>query len=205
MHNIMTGRLGDAAFNNGAARSMFQLRHEIFYEKLQWEVNSINGLEYDEFDDADAVYVAARSYVNRNVEGCWRLRPTTTPYMLKDTFPQLLGGGKAPVADDIWEISRFAVTNTPYLDTRYGFGEISKDIIAATVDFALENQISSYVMVTSVSVERMTRKLGYQPVRMGPPQRIGRVSAVAVEIPIDENTCALASEHNLLRLAQEAA
>ena len=205
MHTILTGRMGQAPFINGVARSMFELRHEVFYEKLQWDVTSNDGLEYDEFDDAHAVYVAARSYISRSVEGCWRLRPTTQPYMLKDTFPQLLNGKSAPEREDVWEISRFAVTNTPYLDSRYGFGEVSKDIIVATVDFALKNSISSYVMVTSVSVERMTRRLGYRPVRLGAPLRIGRVNTIAVEIPIDAHTIALAAEHKQARQSQEAA
>lgn len=205
MHSILTGRLGEVPFINGVARSMFELRHEIFHDKLQWEVNSIDGLEYDEFDDAHAVYIAARSYTSRSVDGCWRLRPTLEPNMLRDTFPQLLDGRPAPCSPNVWEISRFAVNNTPYLDTRYGFGEVSKDIIAATVDFALDNDISSYVMVTSVSVERMTKKLGYRMHRLGAAQRIGRVAAIAVEIPIDAHTCHLATEHKQKRLAQEAA
>jgi len=43
------------------------------------------------------------------VVGCWRLLPTTGPYMLKDIFSHLLWGKPAPEQPDVWEISRFAI------------------------------------------------------------------------------------------------
>ena len=53
--------------------------------------------------------------------GGWRLRPTTLPYMMKDVFPQLLGGTPAPVRPDIWEISRFAVDEERADQPGFGF------------------------------------------------------------------------------------
>lgn len=205
MYQIITGRLSEPGLGQGLADSMFTLRHQIFYERLQWDVRSENGREIDEFDDDHSVYVVASDLASHTAMGCWRLRPTTSPYMLRCTFPELMEDERPPVDDQTWEISRFAVHQSPYEDSRYGFSEISQDIIASTVDFALVNDIDRYVMVTSVAVERMTRRLGYQPVRLGPPRRIGRVLCVALEIPVDEVTQRVAALHRLHNLYREAA
>lgn len=187
------------------AESMYRLRHKVFKEKLDWDVPSHDGLEYDEFDDADAVYVIARCNASGEVIGCCRLRPTHRPYMLKDTFPMLLEGEPAPEVPNAWEISRLAVINTPYADARFGIGDISQDLITDSVDFATAEHIARYVVVTSVSLERMTRHIGYRPERMGPPTRIGRVRTIAIQFPIDDNTRRVASLRKLSRLDQVAA
>src|SRR5215469_5126406 len=87
---------------------MFRLRHEVFKERLDWEVGTSAGKERDMFDDLDPVYIVCEH--QGEVLGSWRLLPTTGPYMLKDVFPELLYGRQAPQAPDVWEISRFAVS-----------------------------------------------------------------------------------------------
>src|ERR1700716_3981750 len=91
---------------NRRLEGMFRLRHEVFKERLAWEVGSQNGRERDMFDDLDPVYIVCEE--GNDVLGSWRLLPTTKPYMLKDVFPELLYGMPAPEAPDVWEISRFA-------------------------------------------------------------------------------------------------
>ena len=67
---------------------MFKLRHEVFKERLDWEVGSQAGKERDMFDDLDPVYIVCEH--QGEVLGSWRLLQTTRPYMLKDVFPELL-------------------------------------------------------------------------------------------------------------------
>lgn len=205
MYEILVGRLADLEKKPGLAESMFRLRHKVFFETLQWDVPSIDGMEIDDYDDEESVYVLSKRYGSNDVEGCIRLRPTTSRYMLKDTFPMLLGGEPAPEQENIWEISRFAVVNTPYADARYGFGDISRDIITEIVDFASDNGIDGYVTVTSTGVERITGKLGYRTHRLSPPTRIGRVRTVALDIPIDDNTRQCADLHRIRKIHQAAA
>ena len=89
--------------------AMFRLRYEVFHEKLGWEVQVTNGMERDHFDDLpDVTYIMGKGE-GGTVDACWRLLPSTGPYMLKDTFPELLHGQPAPQAADVWELSRFAV------------------------------------------------------------------------------------------------
>lgn len=70
---------------------LLSYRHQVFIERLGWELDSIDGLERDQFDRPDTVYVVSRDE-NGTVTGCARLLPTTQPYLLGDVFPQLLNG-----------------------------------------------------------------------------------------------------------------
>lgn len=188
MHNVVVGTLKESGFAREFANPMFRLRYSIFYERLQWDVSVIDGMERDEYDDSNAVYILVKNPENSLLAGCWRLRPTSTPYMLRDTFGNLLGKEPAPADSHVWEISRFACTNTPYAAPSYSFSDISLELIRASVRLAVERQISRYVMVTSVGVERMLRRLGLVVQRFSPPQRIGRVQTVACWVDIDEHT-----------------
>ena len=87
---------------------MYCLRHRVFKERLGWSVTSIEGREHDKYDDLRPVYLLCRNE-HDEVEGCWRLLPTTGPYLLKDVFGELLHGHPAPQDTRIWEISRFAI------------------------------------------------------------------------------------------------
>ena len=50
-----------------AVAGMYRLRHEVFHERLGWEVTDDNGMEHDEFDRADPVYVWQKEMKMR----CW--------------------------------------------------------------------------------------------------------------------------------------
>ena len=43
-------------------------------------------------------YMMIREPGPGTLRGCWRLLPTEGPYMLKDSFPELLHGAEAPDA-----------------------------------------------------------------------------------------------------------
>ena len=73
---------------------MFALRHRVFRERLGWDVNSVAGREHDLYDDLHPVYLVCRD--DKQTVGCWRLLPTTGPYMLKDVFSDLLHGHPLP-------------------------------------------------------------------------------------------------------------
>src|SRR5687768_18329785 len=83
----MLAQHGNGSLDQRAVLGMYRLRHEVFHDRLGWEVTTDNGMEHDEFDHADPVYVLAKGDEGE-VLGCWRLLPTTGPNMLKDTFPQ---------------------------------------------------------------------------------------------------------------------
>jgi len=157
---------------------MFRLRHEVFKERLDWEVGSQGGRERDMFDDLDPVYIVCEE--DGDVLGSWRLLPTTKPYMLKDVFPELLYGMPAPEAPDVWEISRFAVSKRVCGNDSLGtIKTVTNLLLEQLFDFAARRDISRIVAVADVRFERILKRAGLLTFRYGPPMQIGVTRAVS--------------------------
>lgn len=164
---------------------MHRLRAKIFRERMGWEVSLLGGMEIDGYDALEPHYMVI-SDDESGVRGCWRLLPTEGPYMLKDTFPQLLHGQAAPEMQDVWELSRFAIeTDGPQ---GFGFAGLALDAMREIVIFGDRMGITHYVTVTTTAIERLLRKTGIAITRYGPPIRIGVENAVALDIDIGAQT-----------------
>ena len=164
-----------------------QLRHEVFKERLGWEVNSDEGLEKDNFDELDVSHILLTDNW-QNVIGCWRALPTTSEYMLKDVFPQLLRGEQAPEQSDVWEISRFAITKSNKNADKQMLKTATKELINSFFSFASTKNIKSYVLVTTVACERILRLSGVKTRRLGDKQamQVGIERSVALWIDVPE-------------------
>ena len=88
---------------------MFRIRAKVFHERLKWDVNVVDGLEKDHFDQENPLYLISVDEVSGNVRGSLRLLPTTGPNMLRDVFPILLPPGEVVESATIWESSRFSM------------------------------------------------------------------------------------------------
>lgn len=170
------------------SEGMHRLRFDIFSKKLGWDVNVVDGMERDCFDEVPEVeYMLAKSPTG-SVDACWRLLPTLGPNMLRDVFPELLHGQNAPAAADCWELSRFAVATDRAGTSNASVGPVSLALMAKSIAFAQERNIARYVTVTTPVMERMLKHAGLHISRMGPPIRIGVAAAVACTIELDEKT-----------------
>ncbi len=117
-------------------------------------------MERDFYDELDPTYMVAYEQ-DSEVAGCWRLLPTTGPYMLKDTFPQLLRGESAPQDPAVWELSRFAVQpRDESSKAQASLNGVTFSMLRAAYDFAVHHRIRSYVTVTSVALERLMVRAG---------------------------------------------
>lgn len=164
---------------------MHRLRARVFKGRMGWEVPILAGMEIDGYDALDPHYMVIRGPEER-VGGCWRLLPTEGPYMLKDTFPELLHGQCAPEDKHIWELSRFAIeTQGPQ---GFGFAGLALEAMKHVVAFGDQHSIQAYVTVTTTAIERLLRRAGIVITRYGPPIRIGVENAVALYIDIGEET-----------------
>jgi acyl homoserine lactone synthase len=166
---------------------MHTLRAKVFQGRLGWEVPVLSGMEIDGYDALEPHYMMMREPNAGILRGCWRLLPTEGPYMLKDSFPQLLHGQAAPCDEHIWELSRFAIETGG--SDHFGFSEITMESIAAIIRYGHERGIERYVTVTTVAIERLLRRAGVATSRLGPPLTIGIERAVALYVDI-EPTCA---------------
>jgi acyl homoserine lactone synthase len=157
---------------------MFKLRHEVFKERLQWDVGSVAGRERDMFDDLDPVYIVCEQ--DGEVLGSWRLLPTTGPYMLRDVFPELLHGQAAPSAPDVWEISRFAVSKRVVGNESLGtIRNVTQMLLDQLFTFAARKNLSRIIAVCDVRFERILKRSGLMTNRFGPTLPIGVTEAVA--------------------------
>ncbi|MGZ3457849.1 MAG: acyl-homoserine-lactone synthase [Archangium sp.] len=188
MSRVLIGRASDPHMKPELLDGMFRLRHRVFREILGWDVESRDGRERDRFDELDPVYVVAYDEAPQEVVGCWRLLPTTRPYMLKDVFPQLLRGEPAPCDARIWEVSRFATAPGVQSGSQANVGPVAVGMIWKAVEFALQNDVHSWVTATSVALERHLRVAGIPIKRMGNGQaeRLGRVSSAGCWIDLGE-------------------
>jgi acyl homoserine lactone synthase len=169
---------------------MHTLRAKVFQGRLGWEVPVLSGMEIDAYDALDPHYMLMREpgagAKAGILRGCWRLLPTEGPYMLKDSFPQLLLGQPAPCDEHIWELSRFAIETGG--SGHFGFSEMTMESISAIIRYGHERGIERYVTVTTTAIERLLRRAGVVTERLGPPVVIGIETAVALYVDI-EPTC----------------
>lgn len=188
MNNVTIDYANSNNLSSHLIQSMFHLREQVFKGRLGWDVTSIDGKERDEFDDLNPVYMLS-SNVHQQLEGCWRLLPTLGPYMLKDVFPQLLRGEKLPEDEHIWELSRLAVhTQSEHFRLKANLNEVTFDMFRNVYDFAVQNNIKRYVVVTSAAIERLLRHVGIPTQRFGDGKltKIGKVMSVCVWVDINE-------------------
>ena len=169
------------AFASKELWEMHTLRAKVFRGRLGWEVPVLSGMEIDGYDALEPRYMLMRD--GETLRGCWRLLPTEGPYMLKDSFPELLDGQEAPSDPHIWELSRFALETDGAAG--YGFSEMTMESIEAIIRHAHERALSRYVTVTTVAIERMLRRAGVVITRIGAPRRVGIETAVALYVEIE--------------------
>lgn len=156
-------------------------RREVFINQLGWELSTVNGMELDEFDGPNAVYVCSHDD-DGQVSGVARLLPTTAPYLMEKVFPQLWGGKQLPRDPKIWELSRFAAASP------YPSGAIEHQASAQHASELLRNVMrvgsmlgaQTLVTVSPVGMERLLRLNGFQASRAGRPAMVDSNVLVAL-------------------------
>lgn len=149
-------------------------RHKVFVEKLGWQLKCEYGLEYDQFDRDDTIYVVAKNDDDQIV-GTARLLPTSRPYLLGEVFPQLLNGQLPPCSDDIWELSRFAAVDFDSKATS-ALGQFSSetaiDLLKQSMETASRVGARRVITVSPLGIERLLRRAGFEAARAGPPMKV---------------------------------
>lgn len=170
--------------------SMFELRHREFKERLGWDVRSVNGLERDEFDDLDPVYLIEES--DGVVGGSVRLLPTTGPNMLRDVFSQLAEPDSVPASERIWECSRFVVDGDR-LDIQSGVLAKCR-VQVACYEFARLLGLDALVAVYSRRMHAALVHAGCEIRRIGRPRLVGKEVAMVGLLPTTTRNLELARD-----------
>jgi acyl homoserine lactone synthase len=166
-------------------------RHEIFVRNLGWSLPSWGeeGIELDEFDGTDALYVIALRE-DETVCGTARLLPTTRPYLLEALFPDLVPAlpRRSPAAPrrslSVWELSRFAVSPEAALVTRTTT-RLSAAVFAESVHVARAAGAKIVVGAVSRALERLLRVLGLRIERLGADRMLEGEVVVPCALEID--------------------
>lgn len=153
--------------------SFLSLRKKVFIERMSWELHQCDGIEFEQYDTVETVYVVAHR--GRKALGGARLRRTdhilgsgrlVYSYMIRDAslglLPQLpsnLCSCKPPVASDIWELTRLA---------SIGDHSISRSVLQAANRFLFEKKATSCLFLGPPAFLRIARSMGWRPEAMGP-------------------------------------
>ncbi|TCL73496.1 acyl-homoserine-lactone synthase [Rhizobium sp. BK251] len=170
-----------------AMDDMFRLRKRVFNDLLKWDVNVQDEWEIDDYDRSNPLYVLSYSPQTGRLRGALRLLPTNGPNMLDDTFPILLGDHPKIRNPSIWESSRFCID--PEISQDRSSNQVTvaaAELMCGVGELGLSSGVSHIVTVTDVFLERMFRRMGCPGERIGEPQRIGSVYAVAIAWEVNE-------------------
>lgn len=150
---------------------MGHYRREVFINQLGWELNTTHGMEIDEFDGPEAVYVCSHDE-DGNVNGVARLLPTTGPYLMEKVFPQLWAGNEMPCDPKIWELSRFAMVDqakSTAVSLRQASSAAATTLLRQVIRAADANSAKSLITVSPVAMERLLRLNGFDVRRASVP------------------------------------
>ena len=150
-----------------------RLRKEVFIDRLDWPLYEIEGMEFEQYDTVNAVYVIA--HAGKEVLGGARLLRTTQnvgmgritySYMIRDACRDILPGLPADLCADepptdpfIWELTRLATLTGP---------EITSMILKKTNVFLKSEGAKSCLFLASPTFMRLAEKLGFLPIALGP-------------------------------------
>jgi len=163
----------------------FRTRHDIFVVERGWHaVARPDGLEKDQFDTDDAVYILGIE--NKRVYAGARLVPTVKPHLLSEVFPHLATTRGVPRDPGVFEWTRIFATK----DKREGrnAGRTVGTVICGMLEFCLEEGIYALSGVIDVWWLPRFHDMGWTVKPLGLPELVEKDWVVAVVMPIDEKT-----------------
>lgn len=175
------------ALPQGCYGKLATYRHKVFVERLGWQLDTPPGIEQDQFDRPDTLYVIAHEEDGR-ITGCARLLPTNQPYLLGEIFPTLLNGLEPPCTTEVWELSRFAAVDFDAQHTS-PLGQFSSPIAVGLLREAIAcagaQGARQLITVSPLGVERLLHRAGFSARRAGPPviDESGPIIACLIDIP----------------------
>lgn len=160
---------------------IYQLRHQVFKEKLKWDVKTIDGdKEIDHFDTLDNIYYVI-VIQNEKLLGCIRLLPTTNDYMIEKVFPQLLD--YIPKDKDLWEGSRFAVSPQYKKTLKNKPNEVGLLLLKGMYEFGVSHNVD-IIVATTESIHQFLKIGKLKTKVIGHTLKIDNIKVIAVKIII---------------------
>ena len=129
--------------------NMYRFRHKIFFDKMQWDVKSQDGMEKDEYDEQNAYYLVYKDEEGI-IRGCVRFIEMINPCMFDGVFNFALPNLEEFKREGYWEVSRFAVdTNSENYSNLYIKKNIAKILWLGLIEFSLKcKKVEAYIALT---------------------------------------------------------
>ena len=140
--------------------AMFRLRARVFRDKKHWDVSVVDGMERDEYDDLDPVYILLTDETASEVHGSLRLLPTTGPTLLANTFSDTLPDAVQLTAPSIWECTRLCIDDKLTGDRPENLLMASALLIEGLGEVALKAGIETILGVFEPMMLRVYRRIG---------------------------------------------
>jgi acyl-homoserine lactone synthase len=163
----------------------YRVRHQIFVGERGWkQVARPDGLEKDQFDTNDAIYILGIE--NGSVYGGARLVPTVKPHLLSEVFPHLASVHSVPREPGVFEWTRIFVVKAK----REGrnAGQTAGTVICGLLEFCLEEGIYALSGVIDAWWLPRFHDMGWTVRPLGLPELVDKDWVVAVVMPIDDET-----------------
>ena len=90
--------------------AMFRQRYDVFIKEKGWRLKSYNGLEFDQYDTAQTIYLMEFD-PDGEIVASMRMNRTDGPYMLADIFSEVCEV-PIPRGPDVWELTRGALSKS---------------------------------------------------------------------------------------------
>lgn len=168
-----------------ALAAQFRLRHQVFIERVDYQVPSWKGMEFDQFDTPATQYFVWRDEEGI-ARGVARLAPTMLNYMLKEVWPDKVTEIEMPHAEQIWEGTRFGVDHSLPAPIR---NAIVKELVCAYIEYAVQHGIDDIIGVMPVGILRAVfARNGWKPIELGPVWREDGIEVQAARLPVTMET-----------------
>ncbi len=156
---------------------IFRLRHDVFVKEMAWKIDARNGLEFDQFDTPDTLYLAELDNTGE-VVATVRMNPASRPTLLSEVFPAMCENG-APSSPLTWELTRGAIAKRVRKSIHFG------RIECATIEAALLWGITNACGLFGVDLLMKKIRAGLEAKPLGQPRMIDGESTVAAEFPMN--------------------
>lgn len=160
----------------------FRIRHDIYVGERKWKaIERADGLERDQFDDDDSIYVLAVE--DEHVVGGSRLRPTLKPHLLGEVFPHLAQVHGVPRGADIYEWTRLFILK----ERRGGWGNaaLPGQIVCGGLEYCLDEGINAFTLILEMWWVPRFHEMGWRITPLGLPAIVENEWWVAAMVTVN--------------------
>jgi len=184
MIDVVTSR--NANLNQAVLEEMYRMRHRIFVEGMKWEaLRKPDGLERDQFDNEDAVYLLLKEEDGRVIGG-HRLLPTTKPHLFSTLFSDMCDVKGLRTGARIYELNRTGVDKTLLTPESERVG--LRMIMAGLFEFCVRAGIEQLTLLTPLNTLYRCLLMGVEVKPLGTPREIDGIPQAAVAFVTNQAT-----------------